>query len=378
MEYKKVISVFVAVFILFFYGFNFTAALEVQYPALSTGASITANTPLPEYLKYVFDFGMFLGFFIIFLTLVFAGVLYLLSPAVPNASAMAKDRVSGAISGLLILATVYLIITTINPELKIFKLGEIDTVPPPPDPEQQAGVYIYNQNNCSPLVPESPHVTNIPDLGPLTNRANAVDIVQHPGENIYYISILYDSPNFWGKCQYINPNRRCVQIEPFAASASIYQYDNSPSDEGVVFYRKSFYNREGGWYRVSNDDIKNAIKNGKIYVMELSKFKFNDVPENEQNCIKWDMGGFCIAKEPPSLSGKNISSIEIKGDYMVLLVYFDKSSDAETGPWSFCQAFPTKDDVNKDGPKQIKWESVRNISTGNPPNFAIIFSVKQK
>ncbi len=376
MEYKKNIIIFFAVFIVFFFGFNFTMALEVQYPRLSTGASVTSNTPLPEYLKYVFDFGIFLGFFTVFLTLVFAGVLYLLSPAVPNAKEIAKDRVSGAITGLLILATLYLIITTINPQLKFFKLDKLDAIPPPPDPEQQAGVYIYDQSNCPPPAPET-HTTSVPDLGSLTNRVNAVDIVQHPNQDLYYISILYDSPKFWGKCQYISPNSRCLQVKISAASASIYQYDPSPSGEGVIFYRKSFYNREGGWYKVSNSTIKNAGSDN-FYTAELSKLKFNDVPKNEQDCVKWDIKGSCIDREPPSLSGENISSVEIRGNYMVLFVYFDKSSDPKEGPWSFCQAFPTNDDINKDGPKQIKWESVRNLDTGMLPNFMIIFSVKQK
>ena len=377
MEYKKIINIFFTVLIALFYVSNFAMALEVQYPTLSTGASVTSNTPLPEYFKYVFDFGMFAGFFAVFLSLVWAGVLYLMSPAKPDLLTSAKDRVSGAITGLLILATLYLIITTINPALRIFQLNKLDAIPPAPDPVPQAGVYVYNQSNCKPPVPELPHTTSVPDLGPLTNRVNAIDIVQHPNEDLYYISILYDSPNFWGKCQYINPNSSCISVKPFAASSSIYQYDPSPSDEGVIFYRKSFYNREGGWHKVSNSEIKNTGSNN-FYTAELAKLKFNDVPENEQDCVKWDIMGSCIDREPPSLAEENISSVEIKGNYMVLFVYFDKSLDPAKGPWSFCQAFPTKDDINKDGPKQIKWENVRNISTGNLPNFMIIFSVKQK
>lgn len=377
MGYKKILIIFFAAFIVLFFSFDFTMALEVEYPTLLTGTSITSNnTPLPEYFKYVFDFGMFIGFFTVFFTLVFAGVLYLLSPAVPNALAIARDRVSGAITGLLILVTFYLIITTINPALKIFKIDKLNVIPPPPNQAQQAGVYIYNQSNCSPPVPELPHTMSIPDLGLLTNRANAVDIVQHPSENLYYISILYDSPNFWGKCQYINPNNSCIQVTPFAASASIYRYDPHPSGQGIIFYRKSFYNYEGGWYKVSNSEIENAGSN-EFYTVKLSELKFNDVPENEQDCVKWDIKGFCVDREPPSLTGNNISSVEIKGNYVVLFVYFNQS-DPEKGPWSFCQAFPTKDDINKDGPKQIKWENVRNISTGMLPNWMIIFSVKQK
>jgi len=390
MEYKKVINIFFVVFIVLFYFSNSAMALEVQYPTLSTGASITSNTPLPEYFKYVFDFGIFVGFFAVFLTLVFAGVLYLLSPAVPNALSIAKDRVSGAITGLLILTTLYLIITTINPALKIFKLDQLDPIPPPPTPPQQAGVYIYNQSNCAPPVPETPHTTNVADLGPLTNRVNAVDIVQHPNENLYYISVLYNSPNFWGKCQYINPNSSCIPIKFPVASASVYQYDPSPNGEGVTLYRKSFYNRDGGWYKVLNSDIHNE-DSSDFYVADLTELKFTDssaiskdnpegctVPKEERDCTLWDKKGVCVKWECPSLAEENISSMEIKGNYVVLFVYFDQLLDSEEGPWSFCQAFPTEDDINKDGPKQIKWESVRNISTGRLPNFMIIFSVKQK
>jgi len=59
-----------------------------------------------------------------------------------------------------------------------------------------------------------------------------------------------------------------------------------------------------------------------------------------------------------------------------LLVYYDEKNDTPAGPWSFCQAFPTKDDVNRDGPVQIKWENVNNV--GMTPNFALIIPVTQK
>jgi len=380
MGYKKNIIIFLGILVVFFCSYNFVSALEVDYPDISkTGTSITSDTPLPEYLKYVFDVGIFAGFFAVFLSLVWAGVLFLMSPAKPDLRASARDRVSGAISGLLILVTLYLIITTINPALKFFKLDGLDNIPPPPDPDQEAGVYLYNQRNCSPPVPQSPNTTSLSDLGTLTNRINAVDIVHNSNRNLYYISILYESPDFWGKCQYINPNSHCIPVSPFASSASIYRYkpvqDND--DDGVFFYRKSFYNREGGWYKVSKSEI-GVGDSGKFYAVKLDTLKFNDVPKEEQDCTKWDEKGFCINKVPPSLDKENISSIEIKGDYVVLLIYFDESSDTNEGPWSFCQAFPTKDDINKDGPKQIKWENIRKMGDGNLPNWMMIFTVQQK
>ncbi len=384
IRYKKII-IFV-VFIILFYVTNSATALEIEYPTLSTGVSITSNTPLPEYLKYVFDFGIFIGFFTVFLTLVFAGVLYLLSPAVPSAREIAKDRVSGSISGLLILATLYLIATTINPQLKFFKLDELDAIPPSPGPMQQAGVHFYNESDCNPP-PEKPHpshISSVPHLQELANRTNAVDIVHGADQ---YIAILYESPNFFGKCQYINPNKRCVKVEPFAVSASVYKYNHSPGGNGVIFYRKSFYDRpgglyrQGGWYKVESSEIE-TVKSKELYVARLSDLKFKDVPYLEQDCVKWKEGkinDICLEREPPNLSRDNISSIEIKGNYVVLLVYFDNDKpDPKYGPWSFCQIFSTDDDINKDGPKQIKWEHIRNMTTGKYPNFVVIIGVKQK
>ena len=371
----------------------FAIDLEVPYPDLATGSQLTSQTELPEYFKYVFDFGIFIGFFTVFLSLVWAGIIYLISPAMPDALAMAKDRATGAISGLLILATLYLIITTINPALSIFRIDELEGVPPLPEPGKEAGVYLYQERNCSPPTPQHPYTLSVPDLKDLTNRINAVDIVHDFQNQIYYLSILYDSPNFWGKCQYISPNSHCVQVNPFAVSVSIFQFDPNPRGEGVIFYRKSFYNDDGGWYKVKNSEIR-TIGGNQFYIRKLADLKFRDptmpddennpekctVPIEERDCVKWGNEGpigACLERRCPTLAGENITSISINGNYIVLLIYYD-ISDPTQGPWSFCQAFPTKDDASKSGPKQIKWESVRNIDTGELPNWVMIIPVKQK
>lgn len=357
--------------------------LEINYPQLITGASIGINTQLPEYLKYIFDVGVFLGFFSVFISFIWAGILYLLSPALPDALSNAKDRLSGAISGLLILATFYLIMVTINPDLAILKLKKLDPVPPAPDAPAPAGVYFYNSSDCS--GDSSAKTSSMPDLGDLKNRLNSASIVQHPSENLYYISILYDEINYSGMCKYINPAQGCQSsaegITPFADSASVHQFDYSPNGEGVYFYRKSYFNSDGGLLRVSNSDILNSNSNGRIYVAKLENLEFRDysgcnVPEAEQDCVDFDEKGNCAQKKCPNLSGENITSIKIKGNYLVLLVYFDETKDKEFGPWTFCQAFPTKDDVAKRGPNQIKWESIRN--TGRLPNYMVIIPVKEK
>ena len=361
------------------------ASLEVSYPVIA-GQDINTevNLTLPSYVKYLYNAGIFIGFFAVFISLIIAGATYILSPVSVDLQANAKDRAYGAISGLLILVLTYLIITTINPQLSIFKLNEL-----PPTPEstipKALGVYFYNQTDCSDTR-IAPNTYSLPDLGPQKNKIQSVGIVKSGAAS--FVSILYDNTNLWGKCQYMDPNQTCQQVSPFAASASIYAYDFNPNGDGVYFFRKSCFNDHpysnsndiithciidgGGYYRIDNSEINH------IYVGKLETMQFNDVPEKEQDCIKYENNGDCLGKNrrPPFLADENISSIIINGNYLVMLVYFDPTKDSAMS-WSSCQEFPVIDDVNKLGPRQVKWENIRN-SGGIIPNYVIIIPIQKQ
>lgn len=378
---------FILLFIvLFCFTANIVFALEVKYPTIRE-QTITQDTELPKYLKYVFDFGILVGFAGVFISLVIAGIQYLFSPFNANSQASAKDRIGGAISGLLILALLYLIMTTINPALTIFRLNSLPEVPtPPPDTDQAPGLYLYKSTGCSDDE-NAAHIinsTNNLDNINIDNKAVSGKIVHDVDSQVYYISVIYDHSDFWGRCFYINPNNTnnpnnpasdCQNTinpltnSPYASSASVYQYDFNPNGDGVYFYRKSFFNPQGGQLKISNSQI-----NG-IYEGYLSDLFFEDVPEEEKDCIRYDQNNICIEKKNPTLAGENISSIRIKGDYIVLLVYIGPNETWE-GPWYSCQSFPTQDDVNKTGPQQIKWRPIRN-NEGVIPNYILIMPVIQ-
>lgn len=365
--------------------------LEVIYPVLGTGAKITAQSDLTEYLKYVFDFGILIGFFFVFLSLAWAGVLYFLSPAIPSALADAKDRISGAITGLIILVLCYLIIVTINPHLAIFKMGKLEPVPLPEPNTEYPGVNFYKSADCKGQAVA--HTTNVADLGDLNNNINSIGVVQDPDSETYYMPIIYDITNFWGKCDQISPNKDCSPVENFTASATIHKYDFSPNGDGVYIYRKSFNqvpgkeeNKDGGYLKISNSQIANTgSASGYVGLLRGLRFtgtssNYNNlkdctVPEDEQNCAKYDEKGKCIQKECPTLDGENISSIEIAGNYLVLLIYL-KPGDNPSGPWTYCQAYVSVNDINKDGPQQIKWDAI--MSKGQTPNHIFIMPIKEK
>jgi hypothetical protein len=386
----------VCFFIFLFLGFFclsiskiFAAGLEVKYPEVA-GQIITANSKLPDYVKYLFNAGMSLGFLAVLISLIIAGATYFLSPISVELRSSAKDRASGAISGLLILVLTYLIITTINPQLSFFNSSELPATPPEPAPTKASGVYFYKSDCFDNNI--QANTSSIPDLGPLKNKVGYVSTIN---DSNGYITILYDNTNFWGKCQYV-VDAGCLSVDPFAASASIYRYDYSPNGDGVYFYRKPCFNTQpsnnvndfitqcnkfvddndkdivgSGYYKVSNSEISG------IYIGRLEDLKFEHVPKNEQNCIKYDKTGKCITRNPqsPSLGGENISSVIINGNYLVLFVYLGPQ-DNESGPWTSCQEFPIANDVNRMGPQQIKWQNIRN-SNGVVPNYVIIIPIQK-
>lgn len=360
--------------------------LEAPYPTISQSpiSNISSDTKLPEFVVYLFYLGMGLGFFAVFISLVIAGVMYVLSPASPSGELLAneKDRVVGAISGLLILILTYLIITTINPQLSIFKLNELSKIDnPPAKEEEKIGVYFSKQTECPNKI--DPKTSSIPDLGEQKNSIKSVSIKRN--NNTAFVSVLYEFINFKGKCQYINPNQECTNVTPFAASASIHEYDFYPNGDGVYLFRKSFFDKRGGYVKIENEEIKG------IYMKKLSDLQFKDpscknnenpdgccVPKEEQICIKYEKNGTCLLENRicPNAGGEEISSIGINGNYIVLLVYVGPE-DMKGTKWTSCQAFPKIEDINKIGPQQIKWEQIRN-NEGVIPNYIIIIPVKKK
>jgi len=358
----------------------YAQSLEVKYPVISgENLNTDANLTLPKYVLYLFNIGMFIGFWAVFISLLIAGVMYLLSPAKPDLQAEAKDRVGGAISGLLILVLTYLIITTINPQLSYLNFNKTPANSLHPSSTQTPGVYFFSGAGCPSAENVQPSTSSLPDLGnTLRDRVYSVGIVQDIKNQTGYLPILYNTVGLKGKCQILNSNQACQNVDNFAESASVYQYNTTPNGGGVYFYRNSYFNENGGWLEVSNFEI------GRGYSVNLNQLRFTgstysnncNVPKDQQDCIKYDKNENCVQKSCPTLAKDNISSVKIDGNYIVLFVY-KNPNDSNAGAWTSCQAFPTADDVNKIGPVQIRWESIRN--TGKVlPNYLVIIPVKQK
>ena len=118
--------------------FAFSENLEIEYPivpkAETPGTDPDEPTSLPEYIKYLFNFGIAIGGILAFLVLVYGGFLWMTSAGDPTAIGKAKTKMFGGIIGLCLLLGAYLIIGMIDPDLRYLK--EI------PDMLAKTGVYL--------------------------------------------------------------------------------------------------------------------------------------------------------------------------------------------------------------------------------------------
>jgi len=99
---------------------GFAQALEVEYPTVP-GAPLPAEPTLPEYVRFIFNFSIIIAGLVAFFSLVYGGFRYLTSVGQAAAMADARAQITAGVTGLIILLSSYLILTTINPQLIILK-----------------------------------------------------------------------------------------------------------------------------------------------------------------------------------------------------------------------------------------------------------------
>ena len=104
-------------------------ALELDWPPSPTGIdlnNLTTGRELAEMIAYFYEWGISIGGLAAFFALVMAGFQYLTSVGDPGKMADARDRISSAITGLLLLLASFLILNVINPELTTLRVPKIN------------------------------------------------------------------------------------------------------------------------------------------------------------------------------------------------------------------------------------------------------------
>ena len=128
-------KLFFTLILLFLLSANFVFALEITYPRVpgAVPPQDFINTAPPEdilalYVKYLVNLFIWIAGILALAGLIYGGILYLISTGKPDRMVSAKNQISAAFFGLLILLSSYLVLNTINPQLTELKLEPLELI----------------------------------------------------------------------------------------------------------------------------------------------------------------------------------------------------------------------------------------------------------
>jgi len=108
---KNIIKILPALILSFLFWANYSLA-EYKVEMALPGAPTTISDP-GQYIKYLFNFGFYLIAFLAVAMITYGGILYM----IPSKMAEAKERIWGAVIGVVFLLCSFLILQTIDPNL---------------------------------------------------------------------------------------------------------------------------------------------------------------------------------------------------------------------------------------------------------------------
>lgn len=155
LNIKKIIFfiVFLGIFLISFPVFAQECRTETDWPPSPMGTTLETQLvdgkckypSLTILVKYLYEWGLFIGGLAVFIALLIGGFLYLTSVGDPGKMREAKDRISSALIGLVILFSIYLILNTINPELTVLTPP---TFEPPLIPPVSTEAFEKTEKSC--------------------------------------------------------------------------------------------------------------------------------------------------------------------------------------------------------------------------------------
>src|SRR6266481_6914069 len=126
---------------IFFLGFFAAARIASASAGTVTGGAVSASTQPLDPVTFVasfYRFALIIAGTLAFAVIVWAGIRYSLSGGNSSSQSEAKAWIWAALSGLLLLAGAYLLLSTISPNLVNLHIGKLETLPQaaalPPQP----------------------------------------------------------------------------------------------------------------------------------------------------------------------------------------------------------------------------------------------------
>lgn len=185
--------------------------LELVYPIIPGQLEEEVmSAGLPQYVKYIFNLAIMLIGIVIFLVLIYNGFLWFTSSGNADKLKTAKEGITAAFLGSLILFSAYIIFKTINPQLTILELKNPDAVEPVIIP----GIYLCNYDVDS-VHSKNSKLATIQDIllvytfvndANMSEKVTSNDITEAVKAFQYYIS------NPAGKCSRVNGSGNLVNL----------------------------------------------------------------------------------------------------------------------------------------------------------------------
>ncbi|OGZ28267.1 MAG: hypothetical protein A2427_04795 [Candidatus Nealsonbacteria bacterium RIFOXYC1_FULL_40_7] len=141
----------ILLFVCFFIPFCISAQdLEVDYPNIGGTAPKTVQYGLPGYVKYVFTFAIGTIGIVALSVIIWGGFLYLTSSGNAEKMKEGREKITAAFLGIVILASSYIILATINPQLVLFDIPDLPDLPVhevkiPPEIKPEDATYISSE-----------------------------------------------------------------------------------------------------------------------------------------------------------------------------------------------------------------------------------------
>ncbi len=139
--------------VLLFANIGFAFALEIVYPPVPGLPTITKDSSIGEYIGYFFGLAIMFAGVIAVISLAIGGVQLIMSAESPENEKNAKDRIKGAVLGLVLTLASFIILRTINPVLITPTLTPLPGV---------AGVFYTNGKDLKPAPIQESNTAAIP------------------------------------------------------------------------------------------------------------------------------------------------------------------------------------------------------------------------
>ena len=274
--------------------------LEVPLPEIGSESAINTAPLLPAYIKYIFNFAVIICGFIAFGVLVVGGIRYLASAGDPSTMSDANSQMISGIMGLVIILGSYLILATINPQLKMIS---VEYQKPELTAEGVAQVLLCKdsgEENCK-LFQQSSS-----SLGDMNGQVKYIRF--NNTEDMKYGAVLHSKPNWQGSCVVCLESGCDISKANGGYSITVFAQGTGGGGNAVTLYEVDSYNELCGTECKNNCSGFGAICGDDCVGWQWWKLDFM-------------RGGQCWPFNAGSYSSANIRdkvrSLYINGRYLV-------------------------------------------------------------